>query len=446
MKRSLLIIFLLSCLLRAQTADEAVGLLERASGPGVRAQVFGPASVASDYEYSALFWNPAGLAMAKTTQFTAAISNLEYTNSATYLSTITDDSRTFTRFRHVGLVYPFPTSRGSLVIALGYQKHKDLDSYLNFSGFNTNSNGLQILEADDQYYNFDSNIQQEQNVVNEGYLSSWSFGGAIDLSENFSAGLSLNILGGKSDFKSEYLQTDIDNLYNQYPTDYHYYTYHQEIQSEYSGVEFKAGGLFRLSDHLRLGAGITFPASLTVNETWSEGDEIGYDDPGYDPSVYEDGPNDWEYKIEIPFQFSAGMAFENERILLAAGAEYRNWQQTRFSADVDADLQDENSYFESDFQPTLNYAGAGTLKLLDDALQIFAGYQFQPSPLKNSSDLDKNIYGGGLLYQIDDNTRLDISYTSANFKNISRYDLTAYWDTEEKIETNTVLVGLTFNF
>ncbi len=446
MKLSIIFFLLLTSLLWAQTADEAVHLLQGASGPGVRAQVFGPAGVAADYEYSALFQNPAALAMARTTQFSAGISNLEYSNSASYLNTVNKDSRTFTRFRHAGLVYPFPTSRGSLVIALGYQKYKDLDSYLGFSGYNVNSNGLQILEADDQYYDFDSDIQQDQTVVNEGYLSSWSFGGAIDLSENFSAGLALNILGGKSDFKSEYLQTDINNYYNQYPTDYYYYAYNQEIHSEYSAVELKAGGLFRLTDHLRLGAGITFPTTMTISETWSESDEIGYDDPGYDPAVWEDGPNDWEYKIEIPFQFSAGLAFENERILLAAGAEFRDWQQTRFSGDIDAGLQDENQYFESDYQPTLNYAGAVALKLMDDELQIFAGYQFQPSPLKNSTELDKNIYGGGLLYQIDENTRLDISYTTGRSKNISRYDLTAYWDTSEEIETNAVLVGLTFRF
>ncbi len=457
MKRLLLTLFtiFLTTQLQAQTADEAVELLEDENGTGLRATALGNAFTAVADDYSAIYWNPAGLAQIRQGQVSASLYNSAFNNRASYLGSELDDSRTFTKFQSFGMVYPFPVVRGSFVLALGYQKVRDFDDFVRFSGFNTESNGLTFLYGETGNYDeypFDRNIRQSHSLFTDGNLSQWSLGGAIDLSPNFSAGLTLSFYGGSSSYTSDYLQEDINNVYTS-PIDFDQYTYQQKINSDYSGFELKAGGLFHLSKNIRLGTVITFPTSITVDESWSENDVLRYDNG--DTEAYDLGAGEYDYIIKVPFKFSAGLAFHNRFGLLSGSVDYRDWSQLKYDSPSDrdpadySDLLDENKYLRSDYRAVLSYSVGSELNILNTGLLLRGGYRYVPSPLKNQgTEFDKTYYSFGLGYVVDGNTSVDMSYVRGSYERRAAYynNNPNVWETEESIETTKLLFGLKFHF
>ena len=115
----------------------------------------------------------------------------------------------------MGLVFPFPVARGSFVMALGYQKVKDYESYLKINGNSQLNNRLDFLIENDfgesNYYGFDEQLHQRSTMDTEGSLSQWSFGMAMDFSPNFSAGFSLNIYDGSRNDNFDYSQDTLNS-------------------------------------------------------------------------------------------------------------------------------------------------------------------------------------------------------------------------------------------
>lgn len=478
MKKILLITLtlFLSGMAFGQSAEEAVNLLEDANGFGIRAAGLGNAYVGVADDYSAIYWNPAGLAQMHQGQFYGSIYSSNYQNAATYLGNTNDDKRSFTKLNSVGLVFPFPVVRGSLVMALGYQKFKDLDYFSEYTGFNTQSNNLGFDISNDLgdygVLEFDRDIQQKNTTNSDGNLSQWSFGMAIDLSPNFSAGLSLNLIGGGSEYESTYSQDDVNaaNSYDIYDENgqkieefyYNYYDVHQRISSDYSGFEAKLGGLFRLTDNIRFGGAITFPMTVNVEEDWSTDDELSYDivdNNGANEFVeaYELGSGVFDYKIKVPFKFDFGASIEQKWFLLTAAANYTDWSQLKYErpgdrpSDEYIDLMAENEYFRSDFQAVLSYSAGAELRLLNNRLQLRGGYRLVPTAFKNvDSKYDKTYYSGGLGLRVDRSTLIEFSYTYGQWQRdkFYNYDWSADhpMETSEKYTLQRALVGVRLFF
>ena len=344
------------------------------------------------------------------------------------------------------MVFPFPVARGSFVLAFGYQKVNDLDTFSDFGGFSTKSNSF--LVGDD--ITFDKNIQQDYSLFNEGSMDHWSVAAALDLSENFSAGLTLNFIGGDKENTLNYLQEDSEENYQTFPDDFAKYTHHQRILADYSGFNAKVGGLFHLSRNLTLGTTITFPYSITVDEKWSEGFELNYDD-GFssDSSI----AGNFDYLVEIPFQFSAGISFTNNLFTLSTQIDYRDWSQLKYAVPSNRDLNSEydillleNGTIREEYQAVLAYALGGEVKIPKTGLMLRAGYRILPSPKKNvSSDYDKTFYSAGVGYQVDKRTSLNFSYTEGSWRRDFDYLFSA-GTTSEDIKSKTVLFGLNYNF
>lgn len=472
----LLVLVLVVYGLRAQSAEDALNLLEDEQGFGLRATALGNAYSAVADDYSGIYWNPAGLAQIKIGQFSTSISHVNFQTDATFLGTKTAEDQSSTKFQSLGLVFPFPVVRGSLVFALGYQRIKDFENFVKYEGFLSNSNNL-AFDIENELGSFgvlafDQQLQIGQRLMTEGQLSQWSLALAMDMSPNFSAGLAVNIYDGGSDYTLDYSQDDI-NTYNSYDIFdemnvkiaefyYNYYDYTQKIKSEFSGFEFKLGGLFRiLPEYLRAGAVITFPMNLTVEEDWSFNDELSYD-------IFSDG--EWsefnenlikdsgvfDYIIKVPFKFSAGLSFTYSPFMLSAALDYRDWSQLKYDMPDDRprdeyiDLLDQNKIFEENFQAVTSYAVGGELNLFRSTLHLRAGYRYVPTPFKElGSDFDKQYWSGGIGYQVDSKTLIEVSYVRGSWKRNKYY---AYdWETDpmvtsEKYQTGKILIGARFNF
>ncbi|GAB4370470.1 MAG: hypothetical protein Kow0042_12750 [Calditrichia bacterium] len=450
-----LIVIMQFGILFAQTTFDAIRIRSGTLGFGARTLAMGGNGVASAEDYSALYWNPAGLAALRQNQFSGELSHLQFNNKASFQGDYTDMSDNFTRLRSLGLAIPLPTTRGSLVLALGYNFVQDFDEYLFFNGFNRNSNGLQFeLENPNgvyQWYDFDKDVDQSEELSIGGGIHQWSVGGAIALSPNLDAGIALNFWRGKEDYYLQFKQEDSENLYADYPADFFSYTLNQNLITRYNAFSLKLGGIFKLNEAMQMGMAIEFPTTFTVKEEYSSSDELVFDDGFVDAVDYE--PGEWEYEVKTPYRFDAGIGIQSEYIKLTAGGTYQDWTQTKFQAPeyaaLDEDysqLLEENRFFRSDFRATIDYHLGGELRSPENNIFLRAGYAVHPSPYKDAtSEMAKTYYTGGIGFKVGTNAYLDITYVRGNWKRESE-DIYTPGGTLEKITENRVFLGIRYNF
>ena len=115
-------------------------------GFGARSMGMGGANTALGDDPSGMYWNPAGLAGIQNGTFYVETNNLNYNNNTTYVGGTTKNPlQKFGQLNGFGIVYPVPTVRGSLVIAMGYNRILNYDSFMSFSGFSLEDNTLLSL-------------------------------------------------------------------------------------------------------------------------------------------------------------------------------------------------------------------------------------------------------------------------------------------------------------
>jgi long-subunit fatty acid transport protein len=437
----------------AQTPQEAIYFLHDESGVGIKAQSMGNAFVGVANDYSAIYWNPAGLTQLESSEIDGSLYHLKFNNAATYVGSTILDDRTFTKLHSLGLAYKFPTSRGSFVLAFGYNRFKNYDEFLSFSGFSQDSIDLGFdLENDDgeiNYYPYSRDVQRTQEVRQEGNLGAWSIGGGIELSSNFALGLAFDFYNGKNIYMMDFFQDDVDDNYNQYPADYDAYEVYDRISAKFRGWGVKIGSMLHLSKDLRAGVTVELPRSITVYETYSSNDALFFDDGTV--SEADLGTGEWEYTIKYPMKFSGGLSLDMGPFTFAGSFDYRDWTQTEFDVPEGQaftedyqSLLDDNRFFPTDFRATFSWAAGGELRVPGTGLQLRAGYRVVPSPLIEANKfLDRKYVSLGIGYSIDKHAILNFGYTRGKWSNFSS-DYYTPAGTSEQIKSEKFLAGITF--
>jgi long-subunit fatty acid transport protein len=444
-----------SVTLYGQGAYDAIHLLENESGFGTRPLAMGGAYAALGGDYSSIYWNPAGLGTVKENTFQIGLSHLKFMNEASYRGSLTTNDQTFTRLNSLGVTIPLPTSRGSFVLAFGYNRILDNDDVLLFDGYSSLSNdlGFEIEDEDEgiiEFFPFDRDVQRYGHVSTEGGLHQWSLGGAVMLASNFTLGLTVSYLTGSEEYRYLFSQIDSDNIYRDYPGDFDEYNVFQVLQTEIAALSLKFGGILELNEVLKVGAVITSPSSFSVDEVHSMSDELYFDD-GYLDSTSSSGH--WSYDVTTPFYFDFGLAYSSLKIILSASGRYRDWSQTRFQVNNselgEQDYQDllyENDQIAFNYRPTIEYRFGAEFKLDQINSRIRGGYSIIPSPLKDGDVAwDKEQLSGGLNFKIDRNINIDFTYIYKTWDRDS-WDGYAPDGVKEMINTNQVIMGLNYEF
>jgi hypothetical protein len=180
----------------------------------------GTAYTAIANDYSAIYWNPAGLGQIEMSEFSLGLSHLSFNNTSEYFKNQKTYSNSGTNLNSLGLVYPFPTVRGSLVFGAGYFRSNDFTTGLGYSAFNPEKSMIQVWAPDGTPYTKDITLAEELKladidtstgrfvspitdkllhagtVLEGGGMNNWSIALASEPVKNLLMGLTLNIVTG----------------------------------------------------------------------------------------------------------------------------------------------------------------------------------------------------------------------------------------------------------
>ncbi len=430
----------------AQLPQDALRLGTPGLGVGARALGMGDAYTGVASDYSAIFWNPAGLAQINRNEFSLGLSYLNNRDNSTFFGNQVSYTNNATDLNALGIVYPVPVRRGSLVLAFGYQRQADFTTGVSFNGFNPNSSIIQTLAPNGQPYPANISLAEDLNVaiadtttgkffspINgrltqigtaiEGKgLNNFSVAGGVEMSKNLYVGLTLTYLSGGYRYDRTYQEQDNLGVYS---TPYAFHgdsvafdlkdlTLQDYIDDDITGVNALFGLMYSIPDRFRLGITIKTPTSFTIKETYgttgtstfTTADKNG--NYSYGPFS---NPGSVEYDVHTPWVFGMGVSFIIRDLVLSGDVNYTDWTQLEFAGNAPPDLIATNNLFKTMFHGTANLRGGAEYEIRDYGVRLRAGFIYNPSPYEGApSTYNQKYVTGGLGFLMGESAMIDLAY------------------------------------
>ncbi|HNS72846.1 MAG TPA: hypothetical protein PKI81_05535 [bacterium] len=385
-------------------------------GVGARAVGMGGAYTGISDDYTAMYWNPAGLGQMKRREFNIGFSQNSVKADALFLGTSSETTDSFTRLNSIGLVFPVPTARGSLVFGVGYDKGRDYDNMIDVGALTVDS------------------LYQTNSILDEGSRNQFTLSGAIEVSPNLFMGLGINFINGHIDHSSEFMNEDTYDLYfspgdeadPNDDADWTYYQQRQTLGSDIDGTNLKWGLLYRSANNWRLGAAVTLPVTYTITENWGW-DETEYYDADHD-AWFDEDEGSYKYRYTEPFAASVGFSAKLLNLVLLSGdAEFRDWTQAKFEDDPPISGMERttaNRAIKKEMQAVTRLRAGAEVSVPSTSLRLRGGIFSDPSPYKEATIRpDRTFYSGGLSLMMDKQAMLDLTYVRGSWEESRSDDL-----------------------
>jgi len=362
----------------AQDLSDALRPFIGVSGLGARALALGGAYTAVSNDYTATFWNPAGLTQINKSSVYSSMGHLMHDADISYdgkPASVIEGS--YTNLNALGAAIKVPTYRGSLVWAFGW------NTLYSFENSFTAHSGESDLNVD---------------LIEDGGIHSWTGAMGIEITPRISFGTSLNWLRGSNDYDLRIVDTALNTSENFSPA--------------YNGLSLIFGGLFR-GDIATLGISVTAPTIYAVNEEWT----VSIDEA--DSSISEAGII--EYSVTLPFKFNVGISSNVGSLLWAADLHIVDYSQINFESDIVSNGEPVDGSINREIARELTTSvgyGIGVEYLLPFAdAKIRFGVSNTPSPYKNDDGGDDRFaVSTGIGVLLDKQVKLDFAYQKTDWQ------------------------------
>ncbi|MDI6767724.1 MAG: hypothetical protein QME52_12955 [Bacteroidota bacterium] len=410
-----------------QVMEDAYRLSYHGLGFGARSLGLGTAYTAVANDFSAVYWNPAGLGQVRSNEFSMGLSHISYNNTSTLFGSKESFSNSGTNINSLGIVYPFPVRRGSLVFAIGYGRQSYFTSALAFTGRYKDNSGL-----------FPDNSLLEAKIFESGGMNNWIVGAAIEAVKGLYIGGSINFISGSYNYNRNYNVIDDKGVY---PDTLDSWNQKYTIDEDIGGFTARIGILHTFPDKKgQIGFNIKLPSYFTLRDDFVN-DWTVLDDRGrsyYGPY----GAGISEFSVTSPFVFSGGASYSFGDLALAGDLEFTDWTQMEFT---DADLLYKNNWIKEDMEPTINARIGTELSLPRNNLQLRAGFAYLPSPYKfDSAPNAQKFITGGLGWIVENSVRFDIGYAYGFWQTDHNINDIAY--PSEDIQTHNLIATVSYRF
>ena len=323
------------CLTAVAGAQEERAI-DNFAGLGARAMGMGGAYVGVADDFTAVWWNPAGLAQIQRREVHVAFARNALQNDATIgrgTPTATQASADVsnTRFGSLGAVYPWPVARGSFVMAAGYNRVKDFDWVLD-------APRVPVLYSDAGAVLGDS-VAYDDSFRHEGEMSVTSLAAAVDVSPSVSLGMTVSLISGQDDRVDLFRDVDTEDFFleNQWYT-------RRDFADDYRTTWMATFGALvrapRDDPRVRLGLSVSTGPTHKISYTLTAPDTTA----GFSTVEYDGGSVDrfgtyrtkGSYKVNLPMTFSLGASLKpHPDVLVAASVHLAEWTQSEYESAPD---------------------------------------------------------------------------------------------------------------
>ncbi|OQY29404.1 MAG: hypothetical protein B6244_04105 [Candidatus Cloacimonetes bacterium 4572_55] len=390
-------------------------------GVGARSMGMGGAHVAAASDVSAMYWNPAGLVFVRRIELSATLTREEYEIKTSFFNTASDRTKKKTRLNSLGLAYPIPTLRGSLVFGMAINRVHSFDRIYAREGYND------ILAYNDQNEVVSGDSYEKETQISAGGLYNWSFCGAMDISEQLSLGIALHIWSGDYEGVFELVDTDTEDVWT-----FHENTLTQEDDFDLDGYSVGFGGVYRANRQLTFGFSLNSKVNLEFDGEQREEKIYVDDDELMSEKVSYYGFED----AEIPWMFNLGSAYTHKMFKLAADVTYMDWSETENVFDID-NLENKHLYDE-----VLKLRIGGEFLLPNSPIRLRAGVCSDPLPYQGTKiDRDRVYFTGGIGVLLDRVFTIDLAYVSGSWERVN-----TEYEYQEETKSNRVFVTSSYHF
>lgn len=491
MKKTILSLVLISCItsgLLSQNAYDALRYSRIFYGGTARFMGTGGAFGALGADFSVLATNPAGLGIYKSFEISVTPSVSINPSSSEYYGQTGSDTRTVFAMGNFGFVYtvkPYKKNKTSglqsFSFAFGMNRQNDFNSRIFIHGLNQTSslmtdwvnelNGQSFLSYDkiDAKYPFDialgtnanliyldtttkqyhcdapdGGVYQEKSVNAYGSINELdiSFGGNVNDEWYFGATLGIPTI--------RYFYESLYEEYKQRASIPYFESlaYGQYLETHGTGINFKAGVIYRPVNWFRIGVAVHTPTWYgNMKDTWNSYMFASFDSlestPQYSPDGY------YEYRMLTPFRAIGSMAFIiGQYGLFSAEYEYVNYNQARFyTYEGSSVFSNENENIKASYKTPVNIRCGTEWRIRD--LRLRGGFGYYGSPYQdNINDGEKFVASGGIGYR-GKHFFFDLSYVWSQTRDknyLYTYDPGLAEPSYNKLVTNTILTTFGFRF
>ncbi len=399
--------------LYSQNAGDAVRPFIGVGGPGSRANGLAQAFTAIADDYTALYYNPAGLGNLTAWEINFAQDRLNSTTSANggWMDPV---DLSATRFSNIGIVMPLPGT--SITLALGYHLVRAFD-YKEQLG--------STVDIIDSY---------ERRKKVEGNLGIYAVGLGYQISTKLAVGMSAELLSG--------ISTYTEWIYSPPALSASVYDY-TKIEPEYAGFAMSFGTMITPLPWWQIGLLVRTPQYVEVTEAYSA---LGYDDDTF------------HYATTGATEFRSGTSVSLGPLRLSADAKYTDYSQVRISSDLwDEVVTDSiiykipldeiiNEELSSDYLATLTWAVGGEMLLPIANLKIRGGYRREPYYRKSNTQSHRDIFAAGLSFVPVPQLKVDVSYNITNWTQKLSADDYFNFFVVYPLSMSVINIAVAFNF
>jgi len=433
----------------AQYSQDAIRFSTFQTGSTSRIKAIGNAGTAVGGDLSSISGNPAGVGFFTRSEFSITP---EFNNSnvkSTYLGQNNKANYSNGNLNNAAAVFfnQLKTAPGtnkgkgwlSLNFGVGYARTNDFYEKTYYGGRNNNnsiadyyadlanqdvhgnfgdpsSNGFDYLEGwAYQHYlinkdntntyspSTDLGGDQTASTIRSGGQSEINLAMGANYSNKLYFGLSLGITDLRYNYTSYFTENNTE-----------YVNFNQDFTSVYtldqvtkgSGVNGKFGVIYRPVNALRIGASITTPTWITIDDNTGEGLDTKYEGTGGTYSNGESYPA--TYTLRTPMKLSGGMAIFLGKVGFISGdVEYLDYSTTHISSN-DYDPTKDNNDIKQYYKSALNIHGGAELRVTPGFF-LRGGYGIQGNPARQYGS-DVRTVSGGLGFRFG-SYYLDATYT-----------------------------------
>lgn len=404
-----------------------------------RAQAIGGATTALGGDITALYSNPAGLGVYKTSEFVFSPGMTLNNNQSSYRGNNATDSRNSFNYGPIGLVYGMPSYGNSkwknTALGISISRAANFNNRVFTSGSNNQSSfsekyldqlirnnatnlddavwdypygaslGLNTylvdptFDGDGNLSGYASNasvntgVNQRQAIDTKGNISDFSIGLGSNYNDVFYIGGAINIntltYTRTSTFTESDATTDTNN-------DFNYFTAVDYLKTDGVGAGIKLGIMGKPTEALRVGVSFHSPTWYSFKDTYTadlETDTEGYEGLKRQSStdLNEGYAGEFNYRFRTPMKLAVGASYffgaqgdvKSQKGFISADIEYVDYRRATMSAqnsntDDRQYFQDLNTAIDQVLTGAVNARIGGEVKL--ETFMVRAGFAYYGNP------------------------------------------------------------------